>query len=256
MPYKRETLLESPLVGWSRVALTRADEDWSEEYRVVTPRWVLPQRGGFACSVGRAHWECSPRAAVWLAPRQAYRMRRQLAGQLSWVIALPGLGHGPRRRELRLADHLELALLRAQCHAGRADPLQAQERLVGLALSLLEREAFGAGAAHPAVERARQYLAAHFARQDRLEDIARAAAASPFHLARTFRRQTGTSIHAYRDELRLAEGLRRIAEGQANLAALALDLGYASHAHFSAVFRRALGSAPNRMRRILVAQPR
>jgi AraC family transcriptional regulator len=42
--------------------------------------------------------------------------------------------------------------------------------------------------------------------------------------------------------------LMRIQEGEQNLSGLAFDLGYASHSHFTSVFRRHFGVTPSQMR--------
>lgn len=95
------------------------------------------------------------------------------------------------------------------------------------------------------------YLATHFAEDQSLEAIGRAVYASPFHLARLFRREMGVSLHQYRHQLRLREALRRIAEGERNLSQLALSLGFASHSHLSDSFRAAFGGAPSALRQRL-----
>ncbi len=71
--------------------------------------------------------------------------------------------------------------------------------------------------------------------------------ASPFHLSRVFREQTGSSLHAYRTEARLRAGLERIADGE-GLAGLAADLGFASQAHLTDRFRRVFGVTPHAWR--------
>jgi transcriptional regulator GlxA family with amidase domain len=81
-----------------------------------------------------------------------------------------------------------------------------------------------------------------------LGDIARAVFSSPFHLARVFRSQTGTTLHAHQTTLRLRAGLCEIADGARDLTALALELGFSSHAHFSFVFQRNFHASPSRIR--------
>ena len=98
--------------------------------------------------------------------------------------------------------------------------------------------------------RARLVLAATFRERLTLEELARQVFSSPFHLARIYRQQTGGSIHGYVLRLRLQAALERVvADGKADLTTLALDLGFASHAHFSDAFRRTFGIAPSALRR-------
>ncbi|HVE97740.1 MAG TPA: helix-turn-helix transcriptional regulator [Mycobacteriales bacterium] len=71
---------------------------------------------------------------------------------------------------------------------------------------------------------------------------------SPFHLARVFRAATGSSMHAYAERLRLRQALDRVADGERDLSALAAELGFASHSHFTLRFRRAFGRPPSVLR--------
>lgn len=80
-------------------------------------------------------------------------------------------------------------------------------------------------------------------------ELAAEVGVSPYHLHRRFRAATGWTAHAYRDHLRLREGLARVLDGEPDLSALAFDLGYASHSHFTTRFRRAFGATPSQVRR-------
>ena len=51
----------------------------------------------------------------------------------------------------------------------------------------------------------------------------------------------------------MTQALARLNEGETDISRLAADLGYASHSHFSSVFRRTFGTPPNQMRRNLTA---
>ena len=82
----------------------------------------------------------------------------------------------------------------------------------------------------------------------RLATIGAALGVSPYHVAHVFREQTGLSVHRYLLRLRLAVALDLLAGGATNLSALALDLGFSSHSHFSSVFRRTTGLSPAAVR--------
>lgn len=64
-------------------------------------------------------------------------------------------------------------------------------------------------------------------------------------LTRTFRRETGMSLGAWRQLLRLRHGLARLALGDA-VSRAAQESGYDSVSSFVAAFRRALGTTPGR----------
>ena len=88
-----------------------------------------------------------------------------------------------------------------------------------------------------------------------LDEIACRVGVSAFHLCRRFLRATGTTLHAHRTQLRMRCALERLGGGAEDLAALALDLGYATHSHFTTAFGRCFGIPPSAARSRL-ATPR
>jgi len=103
------------------------------------------------------------------------------------------------------------------------------------------------------VEAAKTYIARHIGDNISLGDVAAAVNASPFNFARIFQQQTGVPLHRYLTRLRLRTSLEFIAEPHADLAAVALELGFSSHSHFTDVFRREFGSTPSEVRRTATA---
>lgn len=87
-----------------------------------------------------------------------------------------------------------------------------------------------------------------------LNEIARAVDSSPYHLTRVFRRYCGMPIHRYLVCLRLRTSLEMLAEGADDITALALDLGFSSHSHFTGSFRREFNCTPSEMRSKLTAK--
>jgi AraC-like DNA-binding protein len=139
---------------------------------------------------------------------------------------------------------------------GDGDALEVEEAVLHLLAGVLARaHAFWqsrprgttVGARREIVAAAEVVLARRFAEKLTLHEIARAAGASPFHLCRAFRTVTGHTLHASRDRLRLQHALERLDASQ-DLSALALELGYSSHSHFTAAFRRLFGVTPSAAR--------
>jgi len=104
------------------------------------------------------------------------------------------------------------------------------------------------------VESVRAYFVGHLDQRIQLTDVATAAGVSPFHLARTFRRATGMTLHRYLTRLRLVWALPRATEPRASLTELALDLGFSSHSHLTAAFHREFGLPPSEARRRTTAR--
>jgi len=84
-----------------------------------------------------------------------------------------------------------------------------------------------------------------------LHEVADAVSRSPFHVARSFRQQTGLTLHQYRQHLRLAAALERLVDGDRDLAGIAHDLGYCSQSHLGAVFKQDVGVTLGEARRTL-----
>ena len=83
----------------------------------------------------------------------------------------------------------------------------------------------------------------------RLGEIAEAVGVHPVHLSRTFRRYHGCTMAEYLRRLRLERAREALLEGEATLAEIALDAGFADQAHFSRRFKRAYGLSPGAYRR-------
>src|SRR5207253_8078970 len=101
------------------------------------------------------------------------------------------------------------------------------------------------------VEATKALLARHLDRRLAVACLAREVHLSPYQLASIFRGGTGLSIHEYHTQLRLRASLPRLRESQADLAGLAVSLGYRSHSHFTEIFRRTFGAPPSRAARLL-----
>lgn len=160
----------------------------------------------------------------------------------------------PCTRELHAAaDRLRSRLIE------HGDPLLAAEGAAALAARALDAttEARSARPPRPVenelVEAARVELARHLGEHPTLQELGEALATSGYRLARLFRSVTGSSLHQYRLDLRLREAHARLLEGERDLTRLALDLGFADHAHFTNSFRRRYGSPPTEVR---AARPR
>jgi AraC-like DNA-binding protein len=83
-----------------------------------------------------------------------------------------------------------------------------------------------------------------------LDDWADEVGASARTVARHFRQETGMTFGQWREQLRLAEAMSKLAVDHP-LARIAQELGYADVRTFSAMFRRAFGCTPQQFRQTL-----
>ena len=89
-------------------------------------------------------------------------------------------------------------------------------------------------------------IAAQGPRRLSARDVARQLGCSPSHLSRTFTRVFGMTLTAYRIQLRLQQAVGYLhADPAADLTEVALECGFSSHSHFTAVFRKQLGLTPS-----------
>lgn len=77
-----------------------------------------------------------------------------------------------------------------------------------------------------------------------LDELAAQRRMSKFHLARTFKAATGSSINAYLINTRLNEGKRLLRESELSVSAVADEVGIRSVTHFINLFKKREGQTP------------
>jgi AraC-like DNA-binding protein len=81
-----------------------------------------------------------------------------------------------------------------------------------------------------------------------LSQISGAVGVSAFHLCRVFRAVTGTSVHSYREQLRLRSAFVRLSDPRARVSDIAGDVGFSSHSHLTNRFAMSFGVPPSAIR--------
>lgn len=139
------------------------------------------------------------------------------------------------------------------------DPLFIEENLLWVLGRILEnaheahhgksgRGRLGNGRGRDIANAVKALLTTRFRERLTLDQIAEEVNYSPYYLSRVFRRQTGFTIHQYRNQIRLRTSLEFVSQADTDLTDLALTLGYSSHSHFTQNFRRAFGAPPSTLR--------
>lgn len=209
-------------------------------------RYAHPVAGGDACTIlsvgdGRAR-----ELVAHHAPRDAETA--PVPFRLGHALSSP--------RALRL--HHEL-IVRLSAGGGGLDVEDVVAELADEALAGAYRLHDGAGAVRPgtlARRRGRELAEAvklalnenAAGRAPGLGALARRFGCSPFHLSRVFHREAGLSLRRYAERLRSRRAAERLLAGAGDLTAVALELGYADHSHFTNAFRREWGLPPARFR--------
>ena len=264
------TLLSTPTVTVSDIVCSGACRHKSGEECATETHLVFPYRGVWVRHIGRDDAVAEANQVLFFNAGDGYRVSHPVAGGdacLDLIVDDSLLRElAPRhcvrdsarplfvRQRLRIDPRAQalVALLRHGLRKGVAEHLEAER----LALVLAQR-ALGPRTAHPVaasfgrqrlVDRIKLVLAGDLARRWTLHEIAAEVGGSPVYLTQVFRRVEGVPLYRYQLRLRLARALDLLGQYE-DLSALALDLGFSSHSHFSAAFRHAYGRSPTAFRR-------
>lgn len=257
MPYRRDLLASTESVMAERIDLLETSALWSEEYESTAFKMLVPLAGYVYVRTRAGVDLVDSASALTMLPNAPYQMRKPVL-QSSIVLTV---------RDETLSERFvngngsQCIAIDSRCLGGihrlatqESDSLGSEERLIsalhalqGLEIAQPSRVRHAHNVAQERVSlRAREYLVERFQENFSLSDAARFACSSPFHLSRLFRSRYGVTLFAYRERLRMAAALRALTVTRGDLGTLALDLGYSSHSHFSAAFRRAMGCTPSR----------
>lgn len=234
-------------------------EEWCSVTQVVVPR-----RGVFILHHRGMPIVADPNTALVFAMDDTYQISHPVdGGDQCTVLVFPpemvedALGSvEARHRTIHVSTQLMIHALTHTLANRVTDQLEAEESAV-LALNALAEDFRSSPPSRrqgvnkfqrQRVEEVRALLASQPTDTWHLESIAQTVYSSPFHLARQFRAVTGESIARYLLRLRLALALERLAQGETELAWLAVELGFAHHSHFSARFRSVFGTTPTAVR--------
>ncbi|HEX3816354.1 MAG TPA: helix-turn-helix domain-containing protein [Mycobacteriales bacterium] len=94
-----------------------------------------------------------------------------------------------------------------------------------------------------------QFIAAHFADQIRVEDVARSVHLNPQYAMTLFRRVVGTTVGSYLTQCRVAEAQRVLITTEQPIMDIAAAVGFGSQSQFYECFKAACGSTPANYRR-------
>lgn len=268
MSYRRSDLVfHSPLVQVFDVTCHAPQSGCSGEEWCNVAQIVVPRRGVFMLHHRGAPIVADPNTALVFGMGDTYQVSHPVEGgdQCTVLIFSPELVEdalgsvGARHRTIHAATQLSIHVLTHTMTTGVTDRLEAEESAV-LVLNALAKDFRSSPPLsgqrvsefqQRRVEEVRSLLAGQPTDAWHLESIARAVYCSPFHLARQFRAVTGESIARYLLRLRLALALDCLAQGETELARLAVELGFAHHSHFSARFRSVFGMTPTAVRNTL-----
>lgn len=232
---------------------------------------VMVRRGAFLAHVGRKQYVADACTVLLSWADTDYRLSHPGdGGDDCLVVELAAELEGEALAKLRRHREIELRLSPGmqQRIAGFAASVRVPDSLGSeacdralareeRALELVQTLAANTTAAPaPSIDAARQRLARRavaalhrdLAANPSVSSLAAELHCSPFQLMRAMRAELGTTLRGYRIAARLGAALHRLAEGEADLTRLALELGFASHAHLTTTCVRLLGAPPRQLR--------
>jgi AraC family transcriptional regulator len=259
-------LLESPLARVYDVVCGTPRSGYGALMLNAVTQIGLPRRGVFLIERRGETAVIDTNTVLMLGPDDEYRVAHPTGdGDEGTVLALPpdlvedaiGRAEGCVGN-LRPRDHLAVCVVNRALRDAGPDQLEVEDATLLLLGSISRAFAdtdnddrtLGPGQ-RLRIERARALLASAPTDRWDLRALGRALRCSPFHLARQFRAATGETISRYALRLRLGVALERLAKGERDIAALAIETGFSHHSHFSARFRGVFGITPSAAREIL-----
>lgn len=264
-----ETLLQLETIAIRHVVCHGTCRHRSAPECAETTNLVFPYRGLFVRHTGRRDAVGDANQILFFNATEDYRISHPIAGGdacLSLTLRADVLDELSPKGRLRAGEkpafhrqsqriepetQSRAALLRHVLAAGAAEPLAAEEAALALVRAALS-ENVRLGAPTPGqrklADRAKLVLASDPARRWRLDEIGSHVGVSPVYLTQVFQQVENIPLSRYQLRLRLARALDLISQYD-DLTALGLDLGFSSHSHFTAAFRRSFGLTPQQFRR-------
>jgi|RhiMethySRZTD1v2_1073278.scaffolds.fasta_scaffold92454_5 AraC family transcriptional regulator len=243
---------------------SRTPDGYSPDFQVC-----LPYRGVFTWHVGGDAVVSDANQVLFVTGDESFHITQPSRGGYAELIITPSRrllaelahehGYRPleshvlfRRRSRRASPRVQLQSARLLHCARRraADGLEIEEAVIDLlrdAFDSVDSKPASTAAASRVTDRTKTFLEAHLTDPIRLGSVASAVGVSAAYLTDLFRRTEGISLSRYVKQLRLARALVELPHAN-DLTALALGLGFSSHSHFTAAFRRTFGCTPSRFR--------
>ena len=263
IPLRRARLFHSRVALVENLQSSGAGQGFSPEFQVC-----LPYAGLFVWHVGGQPVVADANQILFVTRGEPFHVTGPMDGGFGEIIITPPadvLAELAGASEARLATHplfrrrsrradasvqaLRARLLHSSMH-GERDGLATDSLVLELLRSALDAPGPPCelrATTRRLIRRTKEFVEGHLSTPLRLCDVAAAVHASPAYLTHIFRRAEGVPLHKYVVQLRLARALVELPH-VTDLTSLALDLGFSSHSHFTAAFRRAFGCTPSEFR--------
>jgi AraC-like DNA-binding protein len=262
VPLHQQTLHRSETLGVHIVCCQPHDGACGPDEHSSVNSVAFPLRGLFVKHHSRRERVVADAChAIFFRAGEPYRVSHPVAGGDDCLVVVPsretmeevvGAEEFPRAHALLDARKMAASrVLRQRLSKRVAGGLEIEESALHLFAATVATapRADAKPRQQDMVEATQITLAAQPGESWSLAELARRVHSSPFHLARTFRRHVGMPLHRYLLQARLAAALDEVLDSSRELSAIAMDLGFSSHSHFTYAFRSQFGATPAAMRK-------
>jgi AraC-like DNA-binding protein len=210
---------------------------------------VYASRGVMTIRTGKGTWVVPPHRAVWIPAMIPHTITMSGLVAMRTLYPKPGLATGmPRDCCVLNVSSLLRELILYGCTVGALKKtVQWQAHLVAVILHQLEIvQTIPLQLPHLSdlkLVRIARILIGDPRDSRTLAQLCRATGAGKRSVERSFQREAGMTFGKWRQQLRLMQGMRLLAEG-ATVTHAALESGYSTPSAFISMFRKALGITP------------
>jgi len=252
----RRVLLDEPGLRVAEVRCAGGGSGWAAPEPATAYGVVLVRRGVFRRRVDGVESLADPVTGYVQRPGAEQQFAHPAGGDVCTSLTVSWPWQSPAvTGAVLVTPRVDVAHRRLVAAAKRgAAALALSDQATALAAMVLCGDTMPGTAPVPASPAHRRLVnlareALHHDPTRRLTDLATELAVSPYHLSRVFHRVTGVTFAGYRNRLRARRAMDRL--GEAPLARIAADLGFADQAHLTRTLRSQTGVPPRQLSRLL-----
>ncbi len=104
------------------------------------------------------------------------------------------------------------------------------------------------------IQRALDFIQAHYADDISLAQISHSACLSACHFCRLFRQEMGIPCRQYLSRFRISKAKQLLSETDLSISQICFDVGFNSLTHFGRVFKQSEGGTPSKYRKAINAK--
>lgn len=253
MSQKRQSAVFDRL-GKSHAQITTLAHDYQPGHRVPLhfhdrDQLVYASRGVMTVRTSAGTWVVPPHRAVWIPARVPHTITMSGTVAMRTLYLKPRLARGVPRHccVVNVSPLLKELILHACSATALKKTIKWQQHLIRVIIDQLETIQMVPlqlpNPSDPRALRVAAFLLKNPSDRSPLTRIAKAAGASKRTLERLFREDVGMTFGKWRQQLRLMQAMRLLADG-AKVTHAALESGYSTPSAFISMFRKTLGTTP------------